>query len=179
MKLKIAAIGAGTALALLTAPVSAATITGETVGIVQLYPTQGKVYLDLGTAEVAEGIEATAKGIAVDVDGSSLTLTATANSAVAGGGSFNGIRISDFFSAFGDFTSFGIVNSTFGEGVATDFDADNLFVNLDAVGSFTEGQSLTANFTVEDLSAVPLPAAGWLLMAGAGLLGAIGRRRRS
>ena len=183
MNIRIAAASAGTALALLAAPVSAATITGETVSIYQLFPDITSPYLEIeGSVEVGAGVEATltsgGANATIDVSGSSVTVTALEDFPISGSGSFNGIRITDVLGGFGDFMSFSLAGDPTIEGAVLSFDADSLYLNFDATGYVLEGQSLTANFTVADPAPVPLPAAGVMLFAGAGLLGFVGRRRR-
>ena len=174
MRLTIAAMTVGTALAFAAAPVSAATITGETVSIDYLHPDTDSVRIALGTPVVGDGIEATLNGAGaqatIDLTGSSVTVTAL-SSFTPDVQPFNGIRISDILGAFGDFLSFSLVTSTFSD-VELTFDDENLFLNFAQNGSISAGDSLTADFTV---APVPLPASGLLLIAGLGALGAMRR----
>lgn len=183
MKVRVAAASIGTALALLAAPVSAAPIDGETVSIYQLYPDINTEYLAIEpSVEVGTGIEAylTSGGAnaSIDISGSSVTVTALEDFAISGAGSFNGIRISDVLDAFGDFTSITLGDSTIADVVAS-YDEDSLYLNFDATSFVSADQSITASFTVADTTPIPLPAAGVMLFAGAGLLGFVGRRRRA
>ncbi|MWD29111.1 VPLPA-CTERM sorting domain-containing protein [Aquicoccus sp. SCR17] len=76
----------------------------------------------------------------------------------------------------GDFSNLQIVENTYEDVVLTSFDTDNLYFDFsnDDDGAVSGGY-VKATF---DVAAVPVPAAGFLLLAGIGALGAARKRNK-
>lgn len=166
-----------------SAPLAAATLVGETVGIDYIFgPDENSVLVDDGNGNfvVGAGAETSYFGnLEVDVSGNQLTINSLRDADFQSVEAFNGLRISDVLGAFGDFLSISLVSSDFIAPLLS-FDAENLYVNFAGSGFTEQGEQVVINFTVADsVAAVPLPASLPLLLAGVGGFAALRRRRKA
>lgn len=181
MKFNKSVIIAGVSALLMSGAASAATLDGETVDIQYLFPTQSTVNTTVvgeGQYVVGNGVETNFSGVlAIDVAGNSITLRSTGDYPLSQPAAFQGVRISDWLGTIGDFSNLQIVENDYNDTVEASFDADNLYFNFssDGDGVVRNGGYVKATF---DVAAVPVPAAGFLLLAGIGALGAARKRSK-
>jgi len=169
----------GSLFVAMTSGAHAQVFTGQTVNYQYLFPELTSNYSNAanGNYLVGPGVE-----FSNIVDGygtmdfhDSGFLVSFTNGTSFTPSTFNGFRVSDVFGTIGSFTSFVLTSNTgvAGTPVLT-FDADNLYVNWQGLG-FGGGDLA---FSVNSVNAIPEPETYALLLAGLGLLGLAGRRRR-
>lgn len=85
-----------------------------------------------------------------------------------------------FYAVDGDLGAGGSINDFFGFlGLNVASNIIGAFDNGGSVGYFTAGSAVPPGGPGPNTPAVPLPAAGWMLIAGLGGLAAMGRRKRA
>ncbi|WP_424967869.1 VPLPA-CTERM sorting domain-containing protein [Dinoroseobacter sp. S375] len=182
MSKNVTFIAALTLAAFTSAPLAAATLTGETVGIDYIFGADENAVL--GTAGNGEFVVGTGQETNffsltnVDVGANQVTISHPIGVFWVDSEPFNGIRISDALGAFGDFLSVSLASSDYAAPVLS-FDADNLYLNFAGSGAGVAGDQVVIDFTVSDVTPVPLPAGGLLLLSGLGAIAVFKRRKKS